>query len=195
MEHFAWIVLVAISSGFGGFIGAYLKKKAENLAAHEDFKILLAQQQATTEATKAIEARISIDVWSQQQRWDVQKTALLDSLKELATAETFLFRLVSTFRDTTDQSGDWAERRKEANEKYDGAPSTISGERNWPWKSYAAGPLVISFRRSITYSSERGTEPDKATSTTYGISNTRRSLRRRENWGRRSVGSWNLIRN
>jgi hypothetical protein len=118
MEHFAWIVLVAMSSGLGGFLGAYLKKKAENLAAHEDFKILLAEQKATTEATKVIEARISIGVWSQQQRWDVQKTTLLDSLKELATAETRLYRLVYTFSDTKDRSARPSERRKEAIEKY-----------------------------------------------------------------------------
>jgi hypothetical protein len=98
--------------------GAYFKKKGENLATHEDFKKLLAEQKATTEATKVIEARISIDVWSQQQRWDVQKTALLESLKELATAETFLSRLVATFAATKDHSEGRAERRKEANEKY-----------------------------------------------------------------------------
>jgi hypothetical protein len=109
---------VVISSGFGGFIVAYLKKKAENLAAHEDFKKLLAQQQATIEATKVIEARISIGMWSQQQRWDVQKTTLLESLKELATAETSLYGLVYTFRDTTDHSHGSAERREEASEKY-----------------------------------------------------------------------------
>src|SRR5271155_3103012 len=118
MEHLAGIVLTGIVAGIGAYIGAYLKKKGENLATHEDFQKLLAELKVTTEATKVIEARISIGVWSQQQRWDVQKTALLESLKELATAEAFLFGLVYTFRDTTDHShDDWAERRKEANEK------------------------------------------------------------------------------
>jgi hypothetical protein len=118
MEHFLWILLVAISSGFGGFIGAYLRKSAENLAANENFKTLLAQQKATIEATKAIEARFSIGVWSQQQRWDVQKTTLLESLKELATVETRLYELVYTFRDNKDHSPGRAERREEVNEKY-----------------------------------------------------------------------------
>ena len=59
-----------------------------------------------------------VGVWSKQQRWDIQKTALLDSLKDLATAETFLVRLVQTFVDTKDQPQGWETRRKEANEKY-----------------------------------------------------------------------------
>src|ERR1700733_15242604 len=112
MEHLAGIVLTGIVAGIGAYIGAYLKKKGENLATHEDFQKLLAEHRSPTEATKVIEARISIGVWSQQQRWDVQKTALLESLKELASAETFLNRLVYTFSDTTDHSGDWAERRR-----------------------------------------------------------------------------------
>jgi hypothetical protein len=136
MEHLAGIVLTAIAAGIGAYIGAYLKKKAESLAINENFKKLLAQQEATTEATKAIEARISIGVWSQQQRWDVQKTALLESLKELASAEAFLFGLVYTFRDTTDHSqGDWAERREEASEKYADAMNSF-------WRTQLAMEIV-----------------------------------------------------
>ena len=70
-----------------------------------------------TQTTKEIEANI-IGVWSKQQRWDLQKTALLDSLKDLATAETFLVRSVQTFIDTEDRPQGWETRRKEANEKY-----------------------------------------------------------------------------
>jgi hypothetical protein len=42
----------------------------------------------------------------------------LESLKELATAETFLYELVYTFSRTKDHSPGRAERREEANEKY-----------------------------------------------------------------------------
>ena len=118
MEHLVGIVVTAIVAGVGAFFGAYLKKRAENLATHADFQKLLAEQKSTTEATKAIEAKISIDVWSHQQRWDVQKTALLESLKELATAEAFLFRLVHTFSETKTRQEGWEAQRKEANEKY-----------------------------------------------------------------------------
>jgi hypothetical protein len=100
------------------FLPSYLKKKGENLATKEDIQELAKQTAILTQTTKEIEARISIEVWARQQRWDVQKTALLESLKELATAETFLSRLVYTFSRTTEKHGDWAEQRKEANEKY-----------------------------------------------------------------------------
>jgi hypothetical protein len=89
-----------------------------HLATHEDFEKLLAEQKATTESTKAIEARISLGVWSHLLRWDVQRTALLESLKELASAENFLLLLVHTFSETKGQADGREERRKEANEKY-----------------------------------------------------------------------------
>jgi hypothetical protein len=114
----AWGLTTLVGAFVGSYLAGYLKKKAENLATHEDFEKLLAEQKTTIEATKVIEARISIDAWSQQQRWDVQKAALLESLKELATAEAFLFRLVHAFSETKDRPECWDERRKEANEKY-----------------------------------------------------------------------------
>jgi hypothetical protein len=52
---------------------------------------LVDQVSAVTEAAKQIEARISSELWSRQQRWEVQKTALLDSLKELATSVPLKF--------------------------------------------------------------------------------------------------------
>jgi hypothetical protein len=91
-----------------------------------------------------------VNVWSQQQRWDVQKTALLDSLKELATAETFLFRLVYTFSETKTQQG--CRTRGEMPRTMNmPTQSAISGERDWQWKSCVAGRLALSFRRLITF--------------------------------------------
>jgi hypothetical protein len=129
----ALIFLVGLFSR--DFLPSYMKKKGENLATKEDIQELARQTAVLTQAAKEIEARISIGVWSQQQRWDVQKTALLESLKELASAETFLSRLVYTFSDTTDHSGDWAERRKEANEKYADAINNF-------WRTQLATEIV-----------------------------------------------------
>ena len=119
MEHLLWLGLTTLGSAFlGSYLAGYSKKKAENLATKEDIQELARQTAILTQAEKGTEARISIGVWSQQQRWDVQKTTLLESLKELATAETFLYGLVYTFRDTRDRSEGWEEQRKDANEKY-----------------------------------------------------------------------------
>jgi hypothetical protein len=123
MEHFlviAFYSILAFAVGLfsGSFLPSYLREKGRNLATQEDIQELARQTGILTQTTKEIEARISIGVWSKQQRWDLQKTALLDSLKDLATAETFLVRLVQTFVDTKDRPQGWEARRKEANEKY-----------------------------------------------------------------------------
>jgi hypothetical protein len=123
MEHFlviAFYSILAFAVGLfsGSFLPSYLREKGRNLATQEDIQELATQTGILTQTTKEIEARISIGVWSKQQQWDLQKTALLDSLKDLATAETFLVRLVQTFVDTKDRPQGWEARRKEANEKY-----------------------------------------------------------------------------
>src|ERR1700722_6121623 len=123
MEHF---IVVAFYSLLAFVVGMFCRsflpndmlEKGKNLATKEDLQELARQTGILTQTTKEIEARISIGVWSKQQRWDLQKTALLDSLKDLATAETFLVRLVQTFVDTKDQPQGGETRRKEANEKY-----------------------------------------------------------------------------
>ena len=123
MEHFVVIAFYSILAFVAGlfswsFLPSYMQQKGKNLATKEEIQELARQTAILAQTTKEIEARISISVWSQQQRWDIQKTALLDSLKDLATAETFLVRLVQTFADTKDHPQGWETRRKEANEKY-----------------------------------------------------------------------------
>ena len=119
MENFLIGALIFLAGLFAHeFLPSYLKKKGENLATKEDIQELAKQTTILTQAAKEIEARISIGVWSQQQRWDVQKTTLLESLKELATAETFLFRLVYTFSETKSQQGVQDTRRNAANNEY-----------------------------------------------------------------------------
>src|SRR6202012_4323636 len=123
MEHFVVIAFYSILAFVVGlftwaFLPSYMREKGKNLATKEDIQELARQTGILTETAKEIEARLSVSVWSNQQRWDMQKTALLDSLKDLATAETFLVRLVQTFVDTKDRPRGWEARRKEANQKY-----------------------------------------------------------------------------
>jgi hypothetical protein len=123
MEHFLVIAFYSILAFVVGmfswsFLPSYMREKGKNLATKEDIQELATQTGKLTQTAKEIEARISIGAWSKQQRWDLQKTALLDSLKDLATAETFLVRLVQTFIDTKDHPQGWETRRKDANEKY-----------------------------------------------------------------------------
>jgi hypothetical protein len=116
----ALCVLLAYVAGLfsRSFLPSSMQEKGKDPATKEDLQELARQTGILAQTTQEIEARISIGAWSQQQRWDVQKTALLESLKELATAETFLVRLVHVFADTKDHPQGWEARRKEANEKY-----------------------------------------------------------------------------
>jgi len=53
-------VTTLVSAGIGAYLGAYLKKKGENLATHEDIGKLLDQVRAVTTITKEIEAKIPL---------------------------------------------------------------------------------------------------------------------------------------
>ncbi len=80
---YLWIVLAPF---VGGFFGAYLKKKAENLAAKENYESLLAQVKKTTEETESIKNELAKGSWLHQQSWILKEkyySGLLESLYNL----------------------------------------------------------------------------------------------------------------
>jgi hypothetical protein len=77
-------VVTVLSAGIGAFIGAYLKKKAENLAIHENLDKMVEQMAAITERTKSIEATISSEVWDKQQQWEMKREVLFEAAKRVA---------------------------------------------------------------------------------------------------------------
>jgi hypothetical protein len=85
MDNAALLFLLPlIRSGIGTFLVSYLKKKGENLATHEDIKMLVDQMAAVTQATKQIEASIADDLWGKQKRWELQRDVLLAALDQIA---------------------------------------------------------------------------------------------------------------
>jgi len=85
MDNAALLFLLPlIGSGIGTFLVSYLKKKGENLATHEDIKMLVDQMAAVTQATKQIEAAIADDFWGKQKRWELQRDVLLAALDQIA---------------------------------------------------------------------------------------------------------------
>jgi hypothetical protein len=92
-----WILSVLGSLWIGSFASPYLKKRAENLATHEDLDRLTEQMRITTETTKAIEARITGDLWSSQNRWELTKEIFIDLVRLVGRAEITLKNAVVDF--------------------------------------------------------------------------------------------------
>ena len=62
-------ILVVVFTFAGGFLGAYLKRKGENLATKEDYDSLLKQVKQTTSATESIKVDLAKGNWLHQQSW------------------------------------------------------------------------------------------------------------------------------
>jgi len=93
-----WALSILVALFTGSFLKSYMSKKGENLATHEDIQELVEQVQAVTTATKEIEAKISIDVWERQRKWDLKRETVFESLKELAVVENTLASLIRYHR-------------------------------------------------------------------------------------------------
>jgi hypothetical protein len=98
MDYAGLLVTTLIGAWFGSFVGSYLKKKAENIAIHEDINKLVEQVAAVTRTTKEIEAKISNEVWDRQRRWEVKKEALVELTKALADFTNASISLDSSMR-------------------------------------------------------------------------------------------------
>jgi hypothetical protein len=61
-------LLPFMAAGAGAYLGAYLRKKGENLTTHEDIEKLNDQVRVVTTTTKKIEAKISGELWNREKR-------------------------------------------------------------------------------------------------------------------------------
>ena len=98
MELIMWGVSTLVGAFAGSFLGAYMKKKGENLATHEDIEKLLDQVRAVTTTTKEIEAKISGQMWDRQKRWEVRRDILFEAAKGLGKIKDALSELVAAYR-------------------------------------------------------------------------------------------------
>jgi hypothetical protein len=108
-------ITTLLGSGAGSFLGAYLKKKGENLATHEDIDRLVVQVSAVTTATKEIESKITSEVWDQQRRWELKREALFEATKRIAPVKDKLTALYSVYmtekQSATDDSHERLEKK------------------------------------------------------------------------------------
>jgi hypothetical protein len=88
---------VAVASLIGAFLGAYFKRKGENLATHEDLDNLVKQVAAVTETTENIKATISDDVWDRQEQWKLKRDSIQNAVIALHEMERALTEVNSCF--------------------------------------------------------------------------------------------------
>ncbi|MGB2632346.1 MAG: hypothetical protein WAM58_00290 [Candidatus Acidiferrum sp.] len=75
-------MVTVLVAGIGAFLGAYLKKKGENLASKENVDEVLKEVRAVTATTKKIEAEISNEVWDRQKRWKLRRDILFEAARK-----------------------------------------------------------------------------------------------------------------
>ncbi len=96
---YAGISIVSLlSAGVGAFVGAYLKKKGENLATKEDFRDLKAQTAELKQATKEIEAKIDDQMWNRQRQWEMKRDVLLELIRAMGEIRNAQFAVYSAFK-------------------------------------------------------------------------------------------------
>lgn len=116
--------LSLVGGWLGAYLGAYLKKKGENLATHEDIDKIVDQMRAVTAATKEIESKIEGKVWDRQRRWELKRDVLFEinkSITEMISTLTLFNGIVET-DNTTKGEPRW-EKRAEASRKFNDAVS------------------------------------------------------------------------
>jgi hypothetical protein len=127
-------VTTALGAGVGAYVGAYLKKKGENLATHEDIDKVLVQVAAVTTTTKEIESKISDDMWQRQRKWDVKREALFEAMKELGGVDYGLTGLDAAFRAArlsgTPNVGQWAKLQEDATDEWNAALLSFKRAKN-----------------------------------------------------------------
>ncbi len=92
--------LLLIGSGLGAYLGAYLRKRAENLATKDDFELILEEQRRQTRETELIKEDIARAGWIHQRRWDLKHdlySQLLQVLEEIKQKGRWLLRSLEGF--------------------------------------------------------------------------------------------------
>ena len=67
------ILVAGIAAAIGAFVGAYLRKSGENLAANENFAAIREQLKTTTSDTETIKQQLSGSAWRSQQQWSARE--------------------------------------------------------------------------------------------------------------------------
>lgn len=91
-----------------GYLGGYVKKKAENRAMREDIEVL-------TRAAEEIKARVADKSWDRQRQWEMKRDALLAMIQAIGLTGESLMYLAGTYQKGRAQQmpPDWSSKAKE----------------------------------------------------------------------------------
>jgi hypothetical protein len=93
------------------YVGSYLKKKAENLATHEDLQKL-------TEQVESIKAEISDKVWNRQRQWEMKRDALFAIMEALTQAADATSKLAWYLKQFREKGPEVAEQEREMKQQH-----------------------------------------------------------------------------
>lgn len=88
-----WTIVTIVGAFVGSWLAGYFRRKAENLATHEDIDKLVDQVRAVTQATKEVEASISDRAWNRQKHWELKREAVFSVMQALGHADDNLSAL------------------------------------------------------------------------------------------------------
>lgn len=80
-----WLRLacIVIAAAIGAYFGAYLRKKGEKRAEHEEFEAIREQLAKTTRDSEEIKAALTDRTWLSQQKWAIRERHYVDLLSQL----------------------------------------------------------------------------------------------------------------
>jgi hypothetical protein len=129
------LALVGLGVAYGLFVkkyaGAYMQKKAENLATHEDIEKLVDQVKAVTETTKKIEAEISESVWNRQKRWQMKREVMFEAVKRVSELDEALLSLSIVMREDQKNTEEWKTNAPSDEEKLAWFQTRSEGVMRW----------------------------------------------------------------
>jgi hypothetical protein len=131
MESFIHTALAVLLGAFvGSYLAAYMKRKGENLATHEDIDKLVDQVSAVTIATKQIEAKISDEVWNRQKRWEMKREVFFSAAKALAQVDEALLKYGTVHNVVEDRNDPkWVEAIYERSQLWQKASAALDETR------------------------------------------------------------------